>query len=926
MQEKELLVLDLQEPVSKVRICTIGESEIPEYLNSERGVHVYHVRVLTELILRQLAQNGQRYDLSEREIREISIASSLHDVGKARVPRGILEHPGALSPLEYDIVKKHTVFGEELIANARAEGVEQSILSYARQIARCHHERIDGTGYPDGLTGADVPLCAQVVALADAYDALTSTRNYKQAYCQNVAVQMIASGMCGVFQEVLVESLIQVVNHSTLVALRQRVQKERTVIDREETTARCVLCAGNTGYLTKDFLDAAFPESQVVVLGNSELKNSSRIKAFSLKNGMLRDIFDTYDFDTVVYFPASLTHRTEAPMDGRFLEQVLERTAKAKQAVRFLYLSPWTAGQSGESPEKLLAESQERLCSYYARNSDVDVKILRIPHLYSGTCEGDYLHGIFETIAREKTVRLDEMPENQMAFLSMQDLSDLLARLLGNWTSGDGVLTVCDPFCLTYGDLGKALMALAGAKVLFTGSNPVRTEKMDDKVLRSQYGWIAKISILEDLPEQYARFLEQRREEDTSLMHRIRSFLQKHSRMMAVLELLVLFVLTEGLLRATDSAIAFSVVDFRMAYIVLMAVTHGFQYGLAAAGLSSASWLVAKLISGTSWITLFYEPTNWLAFIYYFLIGGVCGYVRIRSDDKIRFATEEKRLLEEKLIFTREIYHQTYCDKRELKKQILGSKDSFGKIFDIARKLDTVEVPMLYLRAVEAFETILENRSIAIYSVNGTQTFGRLEVASRDTMELVTRSISLETYAPVIAAVSGGEIWRNTQLKTEFPMFAAGIHRDGKLAMLIFLWRAEPEQQTLYYTNLFKIIKDLMQMSLLRALQYHETVETRQCIPDTGILNQASFERVLEDAKMLEQRKIARFLLLDIDIREHTLIQADRLLGEKIRQNDTLGLLGSGHVGLLLSQASEAELDVILPRFRDLDMDISVTK
>lgn len=926
MQGKELLVMDLTDPAHKLHIEFVPEDAIPEHLNGESGFHIYHVRALTELILRQMSQSKTLPSYAERDIQAISLAACLHDVGKSLIPSGILEQSGRLTPLEFDIVKKHTTYGEGIIAQAQAEGVDPRVLAFARQIAREHHERIDGTGYPYGLEGKRVSICSQVVALADAYDALTRQRSYKQAYSQDVAVQMIASGMCGVFQEELVECLIQVVNHKSLVALRQRIRDNRRVIAEERTAPKQVLCVGNTDYITADFLDTAFPESRVVVMGNGVLGSKGRIKALSGKNLSLKRVFETYDFDAVVYFSASLSYQRRVSGDAPQLEEVLRLATAANRAMSVVFLSSPMARLGKDHPQGILAASLEQLCQYYAGHSRLDIKILRIPYLYSALCPRDWLYTTFENLRLGKPVIFEEVPQNRLSFLSMQDLGELLRRLLENWESGGGVLTVGDSFHQTFGDLEWALYSLKNGTIHFRGTGEPAAEEMDNKVLRSHYGWVAKVSVLEDLPEQYQRYLAGTRETEQRFWQRVQSFFQHRSTIGAVAELLLLFFVTEVLLRVTDSTVVFSVVDFRMAYIVILALTHGLRYGLAASGLCSLSWLVAKVASGTNWLTLFYEPTNWLAFVYYFLVGGLCGYIRIRSEDKIRFGAEEKKLLEEKLVFTRELYEDTYREKRDLKKQIIGSKDSFGKIFDIARKLDTVEVPMLYLRAVEAFETVLENRSLAIYSVNDQATFGRLEVASRDTMELVTRSISLDTYAPIVSGVADGEVWRNRELRPEFPMYAAGVHRDGKLAMLIFLWQAEPEQQTLYYANLFKILKELVQMSLLRALQYNQAVYARQYLPGTGILNEQTFASLLANVRQLAQQKVSQFLLLDIDIGSYSLAQADTLLAGKIRQNDALGMLENGHVGMLLSQATQAELEVIMPRFRDLDMTITVSQ
>ena len=138
---------------------TIADDKIPEMINGEHGHHICFVRALAELIARQLAEMTDQYPLDEAAIRRISLASTLHDVGKTRIPEAILAKSGALSPVEYDIVKKHTEFGWELLESA-GDSLDPELQACAQEIARYHHERYDGTGYPDGLKGEEIPIGA----------------------------------------------------------------------------------------------------------------------------------------------------------------------------------------------------------------------------------------------------------------------------------------------------------------------------------------------------------------------------------------------------------------------------------------------------------------------------------------------------------------------------------------------------------------------------------------------------------------------------------------------------------------------------------------------------------------------------------------------------------------------------------------------
>ena len=181
-------------------------SHVVEFRNSESGQHVLHIRTLTGLLLHQLVQKTDRYQLDESDISLISTASALHDIGKIMIPEEILNKPGRLTEEEYATIKTHTTEGARILKEL-AIGQDEPLVKVAHAICRWHHERWDGGGYPDRLKGDEIPIAAQVVALADVYDALTSERCYKQSYSHEKAVDMILHGECGSFNPLLMECL-----------------------------------------------------------------------------------------------------------------------------------------------------------------------------------------------------------------------------------------------------------------------------------------------------------------------------------------------------------------------------------------------------------------------------------------------------------------------------------------------------------------------------------------------------------------------------------------------------------------------------------------------------------------------------------------------------------------------------------------------
>jgi UDP-glucose 4-epimerase len=910
----------------RLKIEYIDNSSIPEELNGESGFHVYHVRMLTQLMLIQLQKESEDYKLSEKEIENISIASSLHDIGKSQVPRKILDSPGKLSPVEYNIIKKHSAFGEELIKKATGS-IDANVIKHAKEIARHHHERYDGTGYPDSLSLDDIPISAQVVSLADAFDALTSERSYKAAFAQDVAIEMIANGMCGVFNPVLIECLLKVVNNSLLAEIREALKKGRNVVEGQDVSVpKNVLFTGNTAYIDEEFIKNTFPESLITIVGETTLRKNNKLRIYSSKKPPIKDIFETYEFDTIIYFANELTYGNEKRSDAEELRLILEYTRTNQNDSRILYFSSPDSAYSGKSGKWLLSLSKEQLCEYYEKELGLDIKIVRIPYLYSGTYKKDFLYKLFDHVRLGKTLTFKEAPSSRAYFISMIDLAELIVRFSDNWKKGVEMLTVNEEFGIKFADIaGKIREINPEAMIDFTAEEEGKKLGTNNVAIRNEYGWFSRIPFTDDIESEYKKYLE--------INHIITRFLDKVKKWMEerplatkLIELFSLFILTEILLWTTKSALFFQIVDFRMAFIVIMACVHGLGFGLAAAGLSSFSWLIAKMISGTKWITIFYETTNWLSFIYFFLVGAICGYMKIVKDNKINNLQDQNKLLEEKLMFTRELYNDTFHEKRDLKKQIIGSKDSFGKIFDITRSLDTVEPRRLYLKIMDTFEEILENKSISVYSVGENSNFARLEVASRDILDEAVRSISLDTYTDVIEKLKEKEIWKNTQFTQGLPMYAAGVLRNGKLELLIFIWHTKHEQRSLYYVNLFKILSELVELFLLRAYDYSQITYEKQYIEGTRILSVQAFEKAFANFKDMAERKVFSYSLIEFDTKGFSLKECDEMLAKKIRANDILGLTEEGKLCLLLSQATENDLSFILPRFEGMEIGVKVIK
>ena len=179
-------------------------SSVVEFRSAETGEHTRRIKYFTRVLLRYLVNYFPKYGLTPSQVDNIARASALHDIGKVGIPDAVLLKPGRLTDEEYETMKAHTTIGCEMLEKS-CRDKSSEFYRYCYEICRHHHERWDGRGYPDHLAGDDIPISAQVVSIADVYDALVSPRVYKSAFASSTAFDMIMNGECGEFSPDILE-------------------------------------------------------------------------------------------------------------------------------------------------------------------------------------------------------------------------------------------------------------------------------------------------------------------------------------------------------------------------------------------------------------------------------------------------------------------------------------------------------------------------------------------------------------------------------------------------------------------------------------------------------------------------------------------------------------------------------------------------
>lgn len=409
-----------------------------------------------------------------------------------------------------------------------------------------------------------------------------------------------------------------------------------------------LLVTGNIGYITTEFIKEAFPECQILLLGETALK-SDRRKGISVHpmphaEKEFEDIFKTYEFEGVIYFSNYLTFHGKKDGELETLRKVLHYY-KGNTNSRLLYITGPEGLYEETTGKTLMVRTVEEFSRQYCELHQISVKILRAPYLYSGTYEEDYFFQLFSKALNQKSILFEEAPSQEMYFLALSDLADLLYKIFDNWNEESTYLQIPQVFHFTFEQLGEKLKQIFPfAHITYLADAMIQERIVTDKILRNEYGWFPKISLLEDLSEIYAQYC-QKTNYKIRKIDALKSFLNSHATVVRIIELLLTFFVFEVLNRVAGNQVQFEMIDLRLVYIVLFSSLYGINYGLASAGLESLSLLAAYAKTGIGWTTLFYEPSNWIPFIFYFAVSAICGYVRLKNTENVRFMKAENKLI-----------------------------------------------------------------------------------------------------------------------------------------------------------------------------------------------------------------------------------------------------------------------------------------
>lgn len=689
-----------------------------------------------------------------------------------------------------------------------------------------------------------------------------------------------------------------------------------------------IMIVGKVELFSEDVLDSLAVNNTILVMGEKAAYHgrSKRVHAY---NGTVSDekfsqLFDAYTIQTIWYVSGCVDGGDGFPGERQVLERVLMECSRSEvEKIVILstvesqnYTERYGAGNeivNRDYPDSraLRIAQIEELGDYFAQEKEIKVITLRLPYVADRLNAHTFLGSIFHNMEKKEPVRLPFFPKDRVDFLHIDDLINLLLQITGETDDETGSYYALSGYIYTYRDL-EALLKLAMPEV------EIVYEKRSDMIrwpqysaeLRQRYGFVPVTNVMQEILSYYDTY---RREVYHREEGRLQRLMQKlGSDLFKYIELLLVFILAEVISRYTSTSVYFRFVDVRLLFIVIMGTVHGVRHGVLAAVLESIVLVGEFFKTGLSGVTLFYNIENWLPFVIYFVAGSIPGYVHDKAAEELSFANKEYELLRKKYLFLSNVYQGAIQNKGEFKRQILGFTDSFGKIFNAVQKLDSELPQSIFFEGLKVLEEIMNNQTVAIYTLDSLQRFGRLVACSGSLRSRLTASIRIEDYQQVIDVVKGGAVWRNTDLEPGLPMYACGVFRDESIALLMVLWEATEDQYGMHYVNIFQILCGLVQTSFLRALEYEELREDQVTFPGTHVVRPERLEQLISVQKEMKEAGVAAYVLIrfeDQDIR-----RVNEEVSGMIRANDTLGIDGEGNLYLLLTQVNEESSRIVEER------------
>lgn len=700
-----------------------------------------------------------------------------------------------------------------------------------------------------------------------------------------------------------------------------------------------ILITGNLSSLAIPLTKEFIKEKNKVILASDNVNkldlklNKAVLHSTNPSGKIFRDALSSYKFDVIIYLSTREEQLNEN--DDEFhvgqqldsLRNTLELCKKSKVKRFFFISSTEVYGDMTDLSENVLPHPSsingdtllagESYCRLYQNEFEMNLTILRVPNIYGPEEKSCLLFRLIKDGNDRGEILLPDSPDTCCSFLHVDDVVDFVKRAVDEEYSIESlVVNLSSSKSIKYSELAELLNKYY-SKVTYRISDRknIFTKPASVSAAKRLFDWFDTRDIateLEDFIDLNSRVSIQQKSVLLKLVNKVSG----NPTFLRWIELIFGAMLTQYLSQVTGTLIQFKYVDFRLLFVVIMGSIYGLQFGLYASVLASLSVLYSWFQLGFDWTLLIYNVGNWFPFALYISAGLITGYSHDKTENAILYGQKQNDLVLEKYAFLYEVFNEIRSMKDEFRERLIGYRDSFGKIFTITRELDELQEFAVYYRALNILEELMDNKKIAIYSLDSNRNYARLEVSSSEMTADIVRSLKLSDFPKALENIEQGIIFQNTTLLANYPAYIApvltGSYPFNVPVAIIVIWSAEFEQYSTYYYNLFKVICGMIEASLARATLFLEANYERVYLPSTRILNHDAFIEMFKMRLEMKKSKVLDFQLVELEQSKSNVQERYLQIAKGIRAVDIVGMLRSGACYILLSQADiQSSLNVV---------------
>lgn len=447
--------------------------------------------------------------------------------------------------------------------------------------------------------------------------------------------------------------------------------------------------------------------------------------------------------------------------------------------------------------------------------------------------------------------------------------------------------------------------------------------RLDNTKIKATLNWTPKYSFEEGIKNTYDWYSKNYKETKISIDKQEGSFkfLKLYKKYNSYIENIILFLILLYVnlnLSYFNENILSDPIDYNLIYIGIMGLLYGKKQAILATLYSLIIYITVFLNSGGDLVIFLYEPKHFIHVSMYLLVGVIAGYSIDKKNREIYSQKLNVSSLTQKYDFLKQIYNETRIVKEELERQIIDSEDSFGKIYNIVKKLDSLEKEFVYNSSVEVIEEIMKTNKVSVYSLNRSRKYLRLKAKSNVSNFHIPSSVKIEDYEEILEIIYKQKIFINRKLDENLPMMIAPVFDNdiNKAIAVIVIHEVSFENLTLYYENLFKTLVNLISGSLLRAYRHEQSISDKRYIKDTEILKTEEFNHVLNTIIEKKDKFSMNSILIKVLEEEMSYVEINEKVSKCIRGEDYLGLQEDGHVYALLTNTNCIDINIVMERFK----------